>query len=100
MFKSEKFFGRQDMLGNLWKRLDGFLKGYRQNIAILGQESIGKTWLVRYFAACINQTKLITIYIDMTHPDIKNVINRFLGSLLLGYFRNNNLTTNISDNTD
>ena len=42
-------FDRQEMLAFLQKRADGFLAGYRQNLALLGLEGMGKTTLLKNF---------------------------------------------------
>ena len=45
----EVFFANKEILDLLNKRLSDFRKRYRQNIAIIGREGIGKTFLLRYF---------------------------------------------------
>ncbi len=45
----DKFFGRAESLNFLSKRANGLKDGYRQNIAIIGDELVGKTSIIFNF---------------------------------------------------
>ena len=46
---SDLLFDRQEVQALLRKRVEGFSAGYRQNLAILGPEGMGKTTLLKHF---------------------------------------------------
>ncbi|MBI3333734.1 MAG: hypothetical protein HYZ93_06570, partial [Candidatus Omnitrophica bacterium] len=60
------WFDREELLTLLSKRVQGFLAGYRQNVALLGPESVGKTTLVKRLlseeASC---APLVKIYLEI-----------------------------------
>jgi len=60
----QDFFGREDMLALLQKRAQGLSQGYRQNIAILGPELIGKTSLLQHFLMDFKEEKTCIVYIE------------------------------------
>ena len=78
------FFGRQKIRALLEKRLDAFLKGYRQNVGILGPPSIGKSSLARLFHNQVVQTEVISIFFSCQEFDsFERFSERWMGELLL-----------------
>jgi len=84
----KNFFGREKELTFLVKRVNSFRKGYRQNIAFVGQPLSGKTSLLNYFIQqYINSPDILPIYIEMQKEDFKSFAERFIGTLLYEYLK-------------
>ena len=85
--KASIFFGRKDVHALLEKRLESFLKGYRQNIGILGQPFIGKTSLVHFFLNRIsNKDEIIPVFFSCQEFDsFERFSERWLGELLFSF---------------
>ena len=79
------FFGRDDTLQILGKRVQAFLKGYRQNIGIVGKKSIGKSSLIQHFVFNIKEPSLIPIYIKVLAEPFDYFAQKFMGALLAGF---------------
>jgi len=94
----EKFFGRSDILGLLSKRVDGLKDGYRQNVALLGPQLIGKSSLILQFLANFSQDKILPIYIDLRPKTFSHFIHKFIGALLYHYLKTKNLA--VSEDLD
>lgn len=84
---SDSFFvGREAELEVLQKRFTGFLDGYRQNIALIGEAHMGKTSLVSQFTRlsltrrCIFYTLdvSLSLYSELLHHFCFVVLNHFL----------------------
>lgn len=78
-------FDRREVLDLLEKRIQGFSAGYRQNVALLGMEGIGKSTLLRHWAAGSRRpdSSLLMVY----HPTgpMENLVEwaaRFIQTLL------------------
>jgi|GEM_PF-3328996 len=80
------FIGREAELEVLQKRFTGFLEGYRQNIALIGEAHMGKTALVSQFMRlcpsrrCIFYTLdvALSLYSELLHHFCYVVLNHFL----------------------
>ena len=83
------FFGRKELWELFEKRRDAFLKGYRQNIGILGAPLLGKTSLVRAFASKMQSfEQVIAIFFSCRPSDsFQWFSQRWMGELLLGFHR-------------
>ncbi len=88
----DKFFGRTKTLGLLSKRVGGLKDGFRQNIAIVGPNLIGKSSLILHFLSNLSHPKILPIYIDLRLNSFSHFIYKFLGALLYHYFKNKNLS--------
>jgi hypothetical protein len=88
-----KFFGRSKTLGLFSKRVSALKEGYRQNIAFVGPNLIGKSSLILQFFSTFNCPDIIPVYIDLKPNSLNNFIYKFLGSLLYHYLKNKNLKT-------
>lgn len=82
----DNFFDREEYLTLLLKRTKGLEKGYRQNIAILGEEHIGKTSLILNFLSKIKEEnlRLLFFYLEINEEfPFDHLINRFITIMLL-----------------
>lgn len=86
------FFGRRNYLEIINKRVEGFKCGYRQNIAIIGDESIGKTSTIIHFLQKFNDNLIIPVYIDIRRESLAYFSRRFIGALLYGFLKNSAIT--------
>jgi hypothetical protein len=84
---------RQDILDILAKRARDFKDGYRQNIAILGDELIGKTTLLKNFLRDLNDESLLAIYVEVVPYEFTLFCKRFLNSLLYNYLEKHQLVS-------
>ncbi|MBU0502913.1 MAG: hypothetical protein ABH882_06045 [Candidatus Omnitrophota bacterium] len=91
-------FGRQVYLDILEKRINDFKEGYRQNIAIIGDESIGKTSLVFEFLRKFYDNSVITVYLEVRPESLATFGKRFIGVLLYNFLVNSNI--NLKEDLD
>ncbi|MFH1858030.1 MAG: ATP-binding protein [Candidatus Omnitrophota bacterium] len=59
------FFGRADILQLLLKRASGLSQGYRQNVAVLGPELIGKSSLLQQLMVRFDDPKTVVVYVEL-----------------------------------
>lgn len=83
-----KFYGRQDITDLLIKRADAFSKGYRQNIAITGDELIGKSSLIKNWLSEYCNNYIVPVYVDMATGELRHFAERFIASLLFSFLKN------------
>ena len=83
----KNFFGREEVLGTLHKRVTSLKGGYRQNMALSGPMLCGKSSILRYFLNNIDDPKVIPLYIDLDGIDFKMFCNRFIATLLYNYLK-------------
>lgn len=83
-----EFYGRQDLLELLNKRSDALSKGYRQNMAIIGAELIGKTSLLKHWLSQYCDTRIVTVYIEIRHEEANSFGERFIGNLFFSFLKN------------
>ncbi len=89
--KDQALIAQQEILAALHKRIADFKEGYRQNIALLGDELIGKTTLLRHFLSHINLQGLLPVYVEVTAAEPELFARRFLNSLLYNLLKNGQL---------
>ncbi len=87
------FLLRKDILDLLNKRISDFKEGYRQNVAILGNELIGKTTLLKTFLNDISDQKLVPIYVDIIPFEFSLFIKRSMNSLLYNFLKKSQLVS-------
>ena len=87
----EDFFDRRSILDILAKRVDGLKGGYRQNIAILGRELLGKTSLIQQFLSTYKDKEILPIYIDLRTEGFPQFVYRFMGGLLYNFLKLQNM---------
>lgn len=90
----------KDILELLRKRLNDFQDGYRQNVAILGEELIGKTTLLKKFLDGFQAREArgprgtseaqdtLPVYVEVLPLEYNLFLKRCLNSLLFNYLRN------------
>ncbi len=89
--ESMQFFSNDEVLQALKKRTDDFKEGYRQNIAILSDELMGKTTLLKCFMNGLSCEKLIPIYTEVIPFEFSLFLKRFVNSLLYNYLKSSQL---------
>ena len=87
----EKFFGRQDCLNILHKRVNGLKQGYRQNIAIVGDELIGKTSIIYKLINNHYDPCTIIVYLQARPEALNLFAKRFIGVLLYNFLLNSGI---------
>ena len=58
----DKFFDRAGYLQVLEKRVSSLKDGYRQNIAIIGEENVGKSSIIFKFLDKFSDPLIITVF--------------------------------------
>jgi len=81
------FFAREDILKLLKARLEKLRKGYRQNLAILGKELVGKSSCIHTFLKDINHDEIITVYVQVHPQPVAEFAKNFIGSLAFNLLR-------------
>jgi len=84
----QHFFGRKDNLDLLEKRVLDLKEGYRQNVALLGNPYVGKSSLLYNFLSKFDDKDVTVIYLDLENKDFSYFFNKFTGSLLYNYSKN------------
>ncbi|MFH0913178.1 MAG: ATP-binding protein [Candidatus Omnitrophota bacterium] len=85
------FFGRQDYLNILEKRISDLRDGYRQNIAIIGDELIGKTSIIFKFLDKFYDNRIISIYLEIRPESLASFAKRFIAVLLYNFLNNSGM---------
>jgi AAA+ ATPase superfamily predicted ATPase len=81
----KKFFGREEVLGTLQKRVTALKGGYRQNLALTGPMLSGKSSILRHFLKNIKDPDILPLYVEMTEEDFTVFARRFMATLLYAY---------------
>ncbi|MFH1063223.1 MAG: ATP-binding protein [Candidatus Omnitrophota bacterium] len=76
---------RSDLLELLEKRVSAFKNKYRQNIAIIGHQALGKTALVFDLLKIIKDGAIIPIYLQVKTKSFELFTKNFIGVLLYEY---------------
>jgi predicted transcriptional regulator len=87
MFIKEQFIGREDVLKLINKRLSDLKEGYRQNIAILGNELTGKSWIIKFVFDNFTDSQIIPLYFDLSLPTANIFVQRFFNNLLFSFLK-------------
>lgn len=88
----ERFFGRQEYLNILDKRVSALKFGYRQNLAIIGDELVGKTSMLCTFLNTFQDNQIILLYLETRNESVASFTKRFIGVLLYNFLNNSGLT--------
>lgn len=86
------FYGRRSVLEILKKRVMGLKEGYRQNVALLGDRTIGKTALLHGLMAEMEEQDVFFIYLDLEGRDFDYFAVQFTKSLLYNYLKKENVS--------
>ncbi len=76
------FFGREAILETLKKRVDAHRDGYRQNLALIGEERLGKTSILQHYLHASHDARILSVYIDLSHHSFSTFIQHFCRILL------------------
>ncbi|MDD5044540.1 MAG: ATP-binding protein [Candidatus Omnitrophica bacterium] len=87
----ETFFARKNYLEIIAKRAEGLRQGFRQNIAIVADESLGKTSLILNFLKSFYDNHVITVYLEIKQEPLDYFLRRFIGALLYNFLKNSEL---------
>lgn len=91
-------FARDQIGTALKKRVEALVKGYRQNIGIIGSSGLGKTdFLSSAYREFSLQPSLICAYVQSESYDFESLVERWIGALLTGFERSESLTVNDAD---
>jgi len=91
MNKQDKFFDRQLYLDILEKRLHDLKDGYRRNLAIIGEELVGKTSLIFNFLNKFYDNYIVFIYLEIRPEPLTLFAKRFIGVLLYNFLINSEI---------
>ncbi|MDP8299228.1 MAG: ATP-binding protein [Candidatus Tantalella remota] len=83
----KKFFGREEVLGTLQKRVTALKGGYRQNLALAGPMLAGKSSILRHFLKNIKDSDVIPLYIELDGGNFHVFCRRFMATLLYRYLK-------------
>jgi GTPase SAR1 family protein len=87
----DNFFGRQTCLDILEKRIRDLKDGYRQNIAIIGDELVGKTSIIFRLLDKFYDNRIIMLYLEVRPESFSLFANRFIGALLYNFLINSGI---------
>ncbi len=88
----KKFFGREEVLCTLQKRVTALKGGYRQNMALTGPMLAGKSSILRHFLNNVGDSGIIPLYIEMDGMDFRLFCMQFMAALLFRYLKSNGRT--------
>ncbi len=81
----DNFFGRQEVIDLLIKRANGLKSGYRQNVAIIGHQQLGKSSVLRHFMHVFRDEEILPIYVEIKFQALDYFVDQFIRSLLYQY---------------
>jgi len=87
----KNFFGRTDVLDLLKKRVIDLKEGCRQNVALLGNQYVGKSSVLHNFLSNLDEGEVIAIYLDLENKDFSYFFSKFTGSLLYNFSKDRQL---------
>lgn len=87
----DRFFDRKNYIQILEKRVSSLKEGYRQNIAIIGEENVGKTSILTKFLANFYDPRIITVFLEVRPEPLDGFVKRFIGALLYNFLLNSTL---------
>jgi Ni2+-binding GTPase involved in maturation of urease and hydrogenase len=90
MIKKE-FFDREVFLSKLEKRIAGLKENYRQNIAIIGEESIGKTAIIFKLLERFHDNYILILYVETRQETLSAFARRFTGTMLYNLLANSGI---------
>lgn len=85
------FVGRQSYLNLLEKRIRDLKDGYRQNIAIIGDEAVGKTSIISRLLNKFCDNHILTLYLEVRPESLSAFVKRFIAILLYNFLINSGI---------
>lgn len=89
--RKDNLFGRKLYLDSLEKRIRGLKHGYHQNIAVIGDESIGKTSIIFHLLNKFYDPSIIISYLEVRPESEEVFIKRFIATLLYNFLVNSSI---------
>jgi len=80
-----EFFGREDILGVLRKRVNALKGGYRQNVALTGQMLSGKSSILSQFLYSLKDSSLVPVYVEVVDEPFQSFADKFVATLLYNF---------------
>ncbi len=87
----DKFFDRVNYLQVLEKRIGSLKEGYRQNIALIGEENVGKTSIVFKFLDKFYDPRITTVFLEARTESLEEFARRFIAVLLYNFLINSGI---------
>jgi len=84
---NSSFYGRKDTLALIKRRVIDLKDGYRQNMALLGSQHVGKSAILRQFLSDLDDETLVPVYLDLEGRDVYYFFSKFIRSLLHHFAR-------------
>src|SRR3989338_2172464 len=81
----DNFFGRQEIIDLIVKRASALKSGYRQNVAIIGHQQLGKTSILRHFLYVFRDPQILCVYVEIKLQALDYFVDQFVRSLLYQY---------------
>ncbi len=94
----DDFFGRHEILDLLNKRATALKSGYRQNVAIIGHQQLGKTSILRHFLHQLNDPQILSVYVEIKLQSLDFFVDQFIRSLLYQYLTREGTPVSATDN--
>jgi hypothetical protein len=88
--QGQNFVDRKLYQGILEKRVIALKDGYRQNIALIGEEQMGKTTIAFKFLNNFCDSRFIMVYMDCRPEPLVTFARRFIGVLLYNFLTSSN----------
>lgn len=85
------FIERKDYQDILEKRIGDLKDGYRQNIALIGDELVGKTSIIFHFLDKFYDNRIIVLYLETRPESLALFTKRFIGILLYNFLLNSGI---------
>jgi len=85
------FFDRAYYLEILRKRISSLKDGYRQNIAIVGDELVGKTSIIFKLLNNLADPRIVPLYLEARPESQELFARRFIGVLLYNFLNNSGI---------
>ena len=82
-----QFFGRDETLSLLQRRVSALKDGYRQNIALTGQNLCGKSSILHHFLHTFHDSQILPIYVEVSDEPFAYFSKRFIGSLFFNFLK-------------
>ena len=79
----DHFFGRQEIIDLLIKRAEALKSGYRQNVALIGHQQLGKTSILRHFLHTYRDAQDLPIYVEIKLQALDYFVDQFIRFLVL-----------------
>lgn len=78
----ERFFGREEVLELLNKRVLALKDGYRQNIALTGQSLSGKSSIILHFLHLIREEGFLPVYVEVVREPFVQFARKFIATMV------------------